>query len=126
MIVPSVATPVAIPTWRSVELIPEAIPARAGSTTPTAVEMRGVDTRPVPMPPTTIPARRCVQSDSGVSPRMSRSPAPVSRKPAPISARRGTCEVRRPAMPAVMKIATVSGRNRMPVSTAERPRLFCM
>ena len=43
-----------------------------------------------------------------------------------MSARRGTREVNRPAMPAVMKMATVSGRKRMPVSTAERPRLFCM
>ena len=32
-IVPNAATPVAIPTWRSVELIPEAIPARSGGTT---------------------------------------------------------------------------------------------
>ena len=45
-IVPSAATPVAMPTWRSVELIPDAIPARAGSTTPTAVETSGTLTKP--------------------------------------------------------------------------------
>ena len=28
--------PVAMPTWRNVELMPEAMPARCGSTTPTA------------------------------------------------------------------------------------------
>ena len=46
--------------------MPEAIPARAGSTTPTAVEASGVFTRPAPMPATIIPGSRCVQSEVGV------------------------------------------------------------
>ena len=33
--------PVAMPTWRKVELIPEPMPARCGGTTPTAVEASG-------------------------------------------------------------------------------------
>jgi hypothetical protein len=57
-IVPRPATPVAIPTWRRVALIPEAMPARAGATTPTAVETSGVLMRPPPMPLTIIPASR--------------------------------------------------------------------
>jgi hypothetical protein len=77
------------------------------------------------MPLTIMPASRCVQSELGVRPRMSRSPAPISRKPGAISSRRDTREVSRPAIPAATKIATVSGRNRTPVATAERPRLFC-
>ena len=59
---PSAATPVAIPIWRKVELIPDAIPARAGSTTPTAVEASGTLTRPQPTPATIIPGSRWVQS----------------------------------------------------------------
>ncbi len=55
---PSAATPVAIPIWRNVELIPEAIPARAGSTTPTAVDASGTLTRPQPTPATIIPGSR--------------------------------------------------------------------
>ena len=35
-IAPSPAMPVAMPTWRNVELMPDAMPARCGSTTPTA------------------------------------------------------------------------------------------
>ena len=42
--------PVAIPTCRNVLLIPDAIPARRGSTTLTAVEASGALTKPIPMP----------------------------------------------------------------------------
>ena len=80
-IVPSPATPVAMPTWRRVELMPDAIPARAGSTTPTAVETSGVLTSPAPRPATIIPASRCVQSELGVRPRISSRPAPISDEP---------------------------------------------
>ena len=50
--------PVAMPTWRKVELIPDAIPARWGATTPTAVEASGGFTRPTPAPPTIMPGMR--------------------------------------------------------------------
>ena len=45
---PRPAIPVAIPIWRNVELIPLAIPARSGVTTPIAVEASGGLTRPTP------------------------------------------------------------------------------
>ena len=48
--------PVAIPTWRNVLLMPEAMPLRGGSTTPTAVEASGGFARPTPAPATMKPA----------------------------------------------------------------------
>ena len=59
-IAPSAAMPVAIPTWRNVLLMPEAIPARRGSTTLTDVEASGALTSPIPMPPTMKPASSVV------------------------------------------------------------------
>src|SRR5262249_15831680 len=50
---PSTATPVAMPTWRSVFTRPAAIPAWAGSTADSAAEARPVEVTPRP-----IPARR--------------------------------------------------------------------
>jgi hypothetical protein len=44
--------PVAMPTWRKVELMPEAMPACRGGTTPTAVDASGGFTRPTPTPAT--------------------------------------------------------------------------
>ena len=42
--------PVAMPTWRKVLLIPEAVPLRRGSTTPIAAVASGGFTQPMPMP----------------------------------------------------------------------------
>ena len=42
--------PVAMPTWRKVLLMPEAMPLRAGGTTPTAVVASGGFTMPTPTP----------------------------------------------------------------------------
>ena len=64
--VPSKAMPVAMPTWRNVELMPEAMPARCGRTTPTAVEASGGLTRPTPTPATMNPGMRWVQSELAV------------------------------------------------------------
>ena len=47
---PSPAIPVAMPTWRKVELIPDAIPLRSSGTTPIAVDASGGLTRPTPAP----------------------------------------------------------------------------
>src|SRR5690349_5798084 len=55
-IAPSAAMPVAIPTCRNVLLIPDAIPARLGSTTLTDVEASGALTKPMPTPATRKPA----------------------------------------------------------------------
>ena len=87
---PSAATPVAIPIWRKVELMPEAMPARAGSTTPTAVDASGTFTRPQPTPETIIPGSRWVQSLVGVIPVISTRPAPISTKPGAIRSFVGT------------------------------------
>ena len=87
---PSAATPVAIPIWRNVELIPDAIPARAGSTTPTAVDASGTLTSPQPMPETIIPGSRWVQSSVGVIPRISTRPAPINTNPGAIRSFVGT------------------------------------
>src|SRR5579884_2291367 len=59
-IAPSAAIRVAIPIGRNVLLMPEAIPARLGSATLTAVEASGALTMPIPIPPTTKPATRAV------------------------------------------------------------------
>lgn len=95
---PSAATPVAIPSWRKVELIPEAIPERRALTTPTAVEASGTLMRPAPAPARMKPGRECVQPWLRSMPRMSRIPAPVSTNPGAMSQRTGsTLESRRAA-----------------------------
>ena len=60
---PRAATPVAIPTWRNVLLIPDAMPLRAGGTTPIAVEARIGLTVPMPAPATRKPASRAVHPE---------------------------------------------------------------
>ena len=60
-IAPSAAVPVAIPTWRKVLLIPEAIPARAALTTPIATEAIPGLVIPMPIPATIEPASSVVQ-----------------------------------------------------------------
>src|SRR6266481_10032266 len=60
---PRSAMPVAMPTCRNVELMPEAMPARCGCTTPTAVDASGGFTRPTARPPTIMPGIRCVQDE---------------------------------------------------------------
>ena len=55
--------PVAMPTWRKVLLMPDAIPLRCGGTTPTAVEASGGLIMPIPMPATMKPASSAVQRE---------------------------------------------------------------
>src|SRR6266568_646759 len=124
-IAPSAAMPVAVPTWRNVELIPEAMPARAGATTPTAVEASGTLTSPDPAPATISPGMRWVQPEPAVRPRISSSPAATSTNPAEIVSRTGMTAVSRPAAPAVTKVARVSSSRRTPVPNAENPSPSC-
>jgi hypothetical protein len=49
------AIPVATPTWRNVELMPDAMPAARCGTTPTAVEASAGLIRPEPRPARIIP-----------------------------------------------------------------------
>ncbi|GMA87847.1 hypothetical protein GCM10025868_30970 [Angustibacter aerolatus] len=113
--VPSVAMPVAMPTWRNVELAPEAMPDRCGGTTPTAVDASGTLIRPVPTPATSSPGSRWVHSVVVPMPRISSSPAATSRNPGPMSALVGTCDVSRPATIAVRNTTPENGSVRRPV-----------
>jgi len=47
---PRAAMPVAMPIWRNVALVPDAMPAWCGGTTPMAVEASGGLTMPEPSP----------------------------------------------------------------------------
>ena len=91
---PSAATPVAIPTWRKVVLMPEPIPACAGGTTPIAVEPIPGLVSPIPTPATRKPGEQRGPAPSPApTPRISSRPTPTvaSRRraaPGPGSARR--------------------------------------
>jgi hypothetical protein len=111
--------PVAIPTWRKVVLMPEAIPDRCGGTTPTAVDASGGLIRPTPAPATRKPASSAVQSEFTVRPCMRSSPAETSTSPTPISARTGTVLDSRPAIGATKNDISVIGRKRRPASSGE-------
>ena len=96
-IAPRPAMPVAMPTWRKVLLMPEAMPLRAGGTTPIAVEASGGLTMPMPMP-----GDARTRGSAPSSPRWRRrrssqySPAATSSRPLPSRSRTGTRTVRRP------------------------------
>ena len=122
---PSSAIPVAMPTCRNVELIPDAIPARCGATTPTAVEASGGFTMPMARPLTIMPGIRCVQLDVASRPRISSSPTPIRTRPGPISSRTGTREEIRPAIVAVIRMPPEITVSRTPVARAEYPRMSC-
>ena len=119
---PRAAMPVAMPTWRKVELTPDAIPERSGATTPTAVEASGVLIMPMPMPATISPGIRCVHSDCSVlaaMPPIRKRPAEVRKKPGAISHLVGTWLVSRPARIAATNAIPDRKRNRTPDSIAE-------
>ena len=116
---PSAAMPVAMPTWRKVEFTPEAMPARSGRTTPTAVEASGTLISPMPRPATISPGIRCVHSESTVMPRISHSPSAATKKPGAISHLVGTWLVSRPATIAATNDMPERNRKRTPASTAE-------
>ena len=111
--------PVAMPTWRKVEFTPEAMPARAGATTPTAVETSGGLIMPTPMPETIRPGIRCVHPESTSMPVTSSSPTPSTRKPGPISHLVGRWSMNRPVTAEATKVAAERKSSRRPVSTAE-------
>ena len=111
--------PVAIPTWRKVELMPEAMPARCGATTPTAVDANGGFTMPIPMPPTIMPGIRWVQDEPALSPRISSRPTPTMIRPGPISSRTGTHEESLPATMPTTRTAPEITISRTPVPSGE-------
>ena len=78
---PSAAVPVAMPTWRNVELMPDAMPARCGSTTAMAAVASAGFTAPMPPPATMKPASIAVQSSPGPMSRISSRPSPTRTRP---------------------------------------------
>ena len=82
-IAPSAATPVAIPTWRKVVLIPDPIPDfSTGTTAIAAWPMPGL-VIPMPTPATMNPASSAVHSESALTPCISSSPTPTGPRPTP-------------------------------------------
>ena len=69
--------PVAMPTWRNVLLMPDAMPLRRGATTPIAVEASGGLTMPIPTPATRKPGSSAVHVRVGVERRASAA-APIA------------------------------------------------
>ncbi len=111
--------PVATPTWRNVELMPDAMPLRSTVTTPTAVDASGVLIMPTPTPQTSSPGIRWVHSEVGSMPRIRNSPMPRTTNPGAISHFAGTFSVSRPAIAAATNDAPDRNRNRTPAPTAE-------
>ena len=75
--------PVAIPTWRKVLLMPEAMPLREWCTTPMAVEASGGLIIPMPAPASTKPGIRVVQPEVGVDGGHRQQPGATSSRPRP-------------------------------------------
>jgi hypothetical protein len=122
---PSPAIPVAVPTWRKVELIPEATPALRGWTTPTAVLASGGLTIPMPMPVRMKPRIRWVQPVEAPIPAISHRPSPTSNMPGPIRSFTGILVVSRPVMLAVTRMAPEIIARRKPAPSALQFRTFC-
>ena len=116
---PSPATPVAIPTWRKVVLIPEPMPDfSTGTTAIAAWPMPGL-VMPMPMPATRKPTSSVVQPESGETPCISSRPTPTVASPTPSRTRIGILFESAPEIGATMKPSTVSGRKRRPASSGE-------
>ena len=113
--------PVAMPTWRKVVLIPDAMPLRMGSTTPMAVEASGGLTSPIPTPQSRKPGSSVVHAESTVTPCMSSSPTPTSVRPPPRKPRTGRRSESFPAIGATTNDSSVIGRKRTPASSGEKP-----
>ena len=111
---PRPAIPVAIPTWRKVELIPEAIPQRSCGTTPIAVEASGGLTRPMPAPASTKPGISTVQVEEASTVVIASRPMPDSSRPEPSSRRTGTRTLSLPAIGATMNDSRVVGQEAQP------------
>src|SRR6266516_956612 len=116
---PNTATPVAVPTWRSVFTRPAAIPARAGSTAASAAEARPVEVMPRPIPARIKPDSSTSQVDVAVRWAIETSPAAAAAMATPSSTRIATVPLRRPVRRATVNETSDSGRNRSPAWTGE-------
>ena len=79
---PQAAIPTAIPTWRKVSLIPDAIPLCSFGTTLSATSAITGFSRPTPTPATMKPSSRVVHSELGVDPRHQQQADAGERQPA--------------------------------------------
>ena len=104
--------------------MPEAMPARRGSTTDTAVDASGALTKPMPTPAMTKPGSSFVQCEPGVIPCIVRSAIPISDMPTPKRMRTGMRVDRRPAIGAATNETSESGRKRSPACSGERCSWF--
>ena len=111
---PRPAIPVAMPTWRKVELIPEAIPLRSAGTTPIAVPANGGLTSPTPAPASRKPGTSTVQLEAASMLVIVSRPIPISVSPEPSSRRTGMRTLSLPAIGATMNDTSVVGRKRSP------------
>ena len=106
-------------------LIPEAMPAFCGGTTPIAVWAMPGFTIPMPAPATRNPASRVVQLSPGSTPCMSRRATPTNVSPTPSRKRIGIRAESFPATGATKNESTVSGRKIRPASRGEWPSTSC-
>ncbi|SKY57143.1 Uncharacterised protein [Mycobacteroides abscessus subsp. abscessus] len=111
--------PTAMPICRNVVLMPDAMPERCTSTTPTAVAARGGLTRPLPMPAMIRPGMRCVHDEFSSRPAIKNSPTPTMSRPGPMSQRSGTFSDSRPAIVALTIVQPDITSSRTPVCSAE-------
>ena len=113
--------PVAMPTWRKVELTPEAMPARSGATTPTAVEASGTLISPMPRPgdDQARGSGASTSESTGDAAHQQQPDARSRRSPGAISHFVGTWLVSRPATIAATNDMPERNRKRTPASTAE-------
>ena len=117
-IAPQAAIPVAMPTCRNVELMPEAMPERRGSTTPIAAVASAGLTTPMPPPATMKPASSAVQSSPASSPPISSRPAPTSARPPAMNQRTPSRSANLPDTGATTNESSVTGMKRTPDSSA--------
>ena len=117
--------PVAIPSWRKVLLIPDAIPARSCRTVETAVDASGAFDHPDPDAADMKPGSRVVQSEPTLMRLISHIAIAFSASPAPSRIRIGMRVDSRPAIGAATNETRLSGRKRRPVWSGESPRMFC-
>ena len=118
-IAPQAAIPVAIPTWRNVELMPEAMPERRGSTTPIAAVASAGLTNPMPPPAIMKPASSAVQSSPASRPPISSRPVPTSASPPPMNQRTPTRSASCREIGATTNESSVTGMKRRPDSSAQ-------
>ena len=105
-------------------LAPDAMPLSCGRTTPTAVEASAGVARPIPMPARIWPGSSAVHPDESDRFPISSSPTVTNARPVPSSSRTGTRAVSRPLSGETNRIGMVTGSDRSPACSGEKPSTF--